>query len=712
LPAETPRVRPQQGPPTWVPQKQEPAPVVQTIRRNLAGVTPSDTVAAQAERIVHHGMVLARRGASYAARAEFISALGLIAETLDARERTAVHSRSLADGLRALREADDFVSSGSRLAADLDMKAILAAHSTPVLKDLRVLGITPLMARQRYCEYAWQRLSRAGGNLPPASQALFGLGRIYALSYEDSSPRWNNAFKAMVAYQAALSIDRRNYLAANELGVLMARQGQLEEAREALRTAVDVCPRAETWHNLCVVHSQLGEVELAQSALEQLKFASAPLSRSARNPSVFWLGAERFGQNVSDLDLGAEPAPAASSPAGRSGRPPGASWWGRGDASPASAPADSVPPASEPRQVGWSGSFPAGRDLPTGDADHGAGGYPPRVVQVDPGCGYAVAPRGPGQYIGPPRRVHVPEYRLRVDDSLEFVYRFTREESPVQYRLNVGDVIVVESVTDPAINRGGISQGQGLVIQPDGSITLPMIGQIRAAQLSVEELRKALTEQYNRFIREPEITVTPLRVNSKLEDLRSAVDSRYGAGGQSRRARVTPEGTVQLPALGSVPAHGLTLDELKYEVDERYGDIFQGGVEVTPILTERAERYLYVLGEVRLPGRYTMEGPTTVTQAIALGGGWNVGGDIRQVVVFRRTDDWQLAATKLNVRQALLGKSPRLVQDIWLRDSDVVLVPKTGIRRANELIEQVFTRGLYGVIPLTYGYDLAAASIL
>ena len=162
---------------------------------------------------------------------------------------------------------------------------------------------------------------------------------------------------------------------------------------------------------------------------------------------------------------------------------------------------------------------------------------------------------------------------------------------------------------------------------------------------------------------------------------------------------MTPEGTIQLPGIGSVPAHGLTLEELKREVEERYRDLVGPGVEVTPALVQRAPRFVYVLGEVANPGRFTLEAPTTVMQSIALAGGWNVGGNLREVVVFRRTDEWRLMATKLDLNGALLGKRPCPADEIWLRDSDMVVVPKMPILVADEFIQLVFTRGIYGVVP-------------
>jgi polysaccharide export outer membrane protein len=91
--------------------------------------------------------------------------------------------------------------------------------------------------------------------------------------------------------------------------------------------------------------------------------------------------------------------------------------------------------------------------------------------------------------------------------------------------------------------------------------------------------------------------------------------------------------------------------------------------------------------------------PTTSMMAISLAGGSSLGGNLREIVIFRRTDDWRLMATRLDLNGALLGKRPCPADEIWLRDSDIVLVPKSPLLRADNLIELVFTRGIYGVVP-------------
>jgi polysaccharide export outer membrane protein len=310
-----------------------------------------------------------------------------------------------------------------------------------------------------------------------------------------------------------------------------------------------------------------------------------------------------------------------------------------------------------------------------------------------------------GEYVGPHRLSHVPKYQLRVDDAITFVFRLTREESSRPYELNVGDRIRIESLSDKDLDRE-------LIIQPDGNITVRLLGSVRAAGRTVTELQQDLEQKYLEYYQTPAITVTPIEVDTKLNDLRNTVDNRQGAGGQSVIVTVAPDGTVQLPAIGSVPAQGLTLEELKTEIDERYRMVVTSGIEVTPVLTGRARRFVYVLGEVEQPGRFELTGPTTAMQAIALAGGWINGGNLRQIVVFRRAEDWRLIATRLDLRGALYGKRPIPSDEIWLRDSDIVLVPKTPLKRADEAIELIFTRGVNELIPIHRGLGLLEPSFL
>jgi polysaccharide export outer membrane protein len=276
--------------------------------------------------------------------------------------------------------------------------------------------------------------------------------------------------------------------------------------------------------------------------------------------------------------------------------------------------------------------------------------------------------------------------------------------------MGVGDRLRIEwlrmeSSKDPSLDRD-------IVIQPDGNVVLPLVGQVPAAGRTVEDFRDDVTKLYSRYQKEPQITVTPTEVNTGLQDILRAVTSVSGSNGQSQDLRVTPEGTIQAPGLGSIFVQGLTLEELRTELEARYAATFGPGLLVSPALTERATSYVFVGGEVKTPGRFTLEGPTTVMQAIALAGGWNVGGNTRQVVVFRRDENWCLKATKINLHAPLYGQDPCPVNDTWLRDNDLVLVPKERILCADDVINLYFTRGAYAVFPITFFKDFSSGSAI
>jgi polysaccharide export outer membrane protein len=298
-----------------------------------------------------------------------------------------------------------------------------------------------------------------------------------------------------------------------------------------------------------------------------------------------------------------------------------------------------------------------------------------------------------GEYIGPARSPHVPDYRLRVDDEIEFVYVLTRA-AETTYRLQVGDVVKIGSSVDAAANRE-------VMVQPDGTIDLYLVGPLAAAKLTALELKSLIDERYKKFFKVSDFSVQRIKTNTRLEDIRDAVDNRFYSGGQGRRVRVTPEGTVSLPEIGNVYVQGLSLDEVRREVNERYAEVVHG-LSVTPALAQRAPRHVYVVGEVPQPGRFTLESPTTVMGAISLAGGWNNGANLRHIVVFRRADDWRLLATKIDIRGALYGKRPSPADEIFLRDSDVVVVPKSSIQAADDVMELVFSRGIYRVFPVLF----------
>ena len=251
-------------------------------------------IALRAEKLVAGGVALAERRAYYSSRDEFIGALRIVAQSLDEQSKSSRHVESLSLGLKAVKEAADLVPRRGRLDTDVALDVAVAAHRTPVLKGRSLDKVSSLTALQAYYDFAHQRLAESCGSEPAASKALLGLGKLYmAQALPDGSA---DDATAMLMFNAALDVAPNNADAANELGVLYARYGQMQEARDALLQSVRARPTSAAWRNLAKVHEHLGEVELARLANSEhdLVLAQGPPQTTLDTPRVSWVSPEMF----------------------------------------------------------------------------------------------------------------------------------------------------------------------------------------------------------------------------------------------------------------------------------------------------------------------------------------------------------------------------------------------------------------------------------
>jgi polysaccharide export outer membrane protein len=298
-----------------------------------------------------------------------------------------------------------------------------------------------------------------------------------------------------------------------------------------------------------------------------------------------------------------------------------------------------------------------------------------------------------GEYIGPVRLPAMLEYKVRVNDEITFTYIPKRDQVNVEYRLMVGDIIAISSSSDDNLKQEKIQ------VQPDGKIHLRTLPQpVEASGKTIPQLRRDLEVLFGKFIRIPAINIEPVTLNTALADLLDAVNGPFAAGGRFFVATVNPDGRIQLPRLGGIYVLGMSLEEIRREVNLRYEERVVG-IEVEPRLTRQAQHFIFVFGRVAQQGRFELLGPTTALGGLALAGGPVLGANTRQVVIMRRAEDWRLVATMLDLRGAQLGKRPIPSDEIWLRDSDLIIVPDQPISRVNDAAQQIFTNGLYRFIP-------------
>ena len=88
-----------------------------------------------------------------------------------------------------------------------------------------------------------------------------------------------------------------------------------------------------------------------------------------------------------------------------------------------------------------------------------------------------------GEYIGPPRTPHLPEYRFLIGYQVDFVFRRKRELSSEAYRFGIGDSMALSSETQEGFNDSEQT------IQLDGTIQVRGIGSVMAANKTISELQ-------------------------------------------------------------------------------------------------------------------------------------------------------------------------------------------------------------------------------
>lgn len=91
-------------------------------------------------------------------------------------------------------------------------------------------------------------------------------------------------------------------------------------------------------------------------------------------------------------------------------------------------------------------------------------------------------------------------------------------DGPDAYRVGSGDLLSIivyghENLTNPAGTQSVVSSGR--LVDEDGEIFVPFIGELHVAGHTLDEIRKMITEGLSRVIRKPQVDVTVLRYRSK-----------------------------------------------------------------------------------------------------------------------------------------------------------------------------------------------------
>lgn len=141
---------------------------------------------------------------------------------------------------------------------------------------------------------------------------------------------------------------------------------------------------------------------------------------------------------------------------------------------------------------------------------------------------------------------------------------------------------------------------------------------------------------------------------------------------------VQPDGYITLRDAGDLQAAGQTLPELTESIKNAYSKILQDPViSVEP--KEFEKPFFAVGGQVGKPGKFDWYGDISLTQAIAIAGGFTDASKHSQVLLFRRVSDQWTEARIINVKKMLSSRN--LQEDPELKPGDMLFVPKNALSK-------------------------------
>lgn len=146
----------------------------------------------------------------------------------------------------------------------------------------------------------------------------------------------------------------------------------------------------------------------------------------------------------------------------------------------------------------------------------------------------------------------------------------------------------------------------------------------------------------------------------------------YGRPELSISTYVGDDGNISVPLAGAVQVAGLSPAEASAKVAEAYrngGFLLQPQVNLT--LQQFRSQQISVLGEVRTPGRYTLESRTTIFDLLAQAGGASPEA-ADTLYLLRRDAGGQLLRIPLSIRDLVQHPGPEQA----LRGGDSIYVPK------------------------------------
>lgn len=141
------------------------------------------------------------------------------------------------------------------------------------------------------------------------------------------------------------------------------------------------------------------------------------------------------------------------------------------------------------------------------------------------------------------------------------------------------------------------------------------------------------------------------------------------------KAPVTSDGLISFPYIGSINVKGLSLSEIEKEISKRLSSSYIKYPVVSVTLTRFESVKFFVYGEVKNPGRFTLEGNMTVLKAISTAGGITPDGLYGKIKLRRKQKvGGEYKEINLDLKNS---RESNINCDMLIEDEDIVIVERS-----------------------------------
>ncbi len=239
--------------------------------------------------------------------------------------------------------------------------------------------------------------------------------------------------------------------------------------------------------------------------------------------------------------------------------------------------------------------------------------------------------------------------------------------------LGEGDILSINILGYPQYSRAEVAIG------PDGKISMPLIGDVEAVEMTPSQLKLLIAEKFQtgKFLKAPHVFVTLIKSRSrfvsvigpgvdepgvyllegKTRIMEMVARAKPNDRAMLRRVSVTRDDEQQIVDLEKL----LTQADLKQNIILRPGDVIN--------IPQDRESFAYIMGEVDKPGAIVIKSSVTLAEAIALAGGQTQDALMSRITISHSGEKLREVDFTRFLLEGDLG------QNIVLRPGDIINIP-------------------------------------